>query len=177
MQAQDIQNWGFKRPDAAYIVGITEGQLANWLDRYDLFEEKRCGSGSHISFRLSDLMKLAAMRLLTEHGFKPSEASDALRPYAGPYAALLHNTVDRARYPGSSFLTRNSEGRWVGADGADKAIAVEIRAWPIFDEIYPRMKKVILTTAGYSEHALRSAAIDEFEAQIERIRRDRWSVA
>jgi hypothetical protein len=56
------------------------------------------------------------------------------------------------------------------ADSTDSAVAIKIRAWPIFDEIFPRVKKAILSSPRNLTLPTLRKAIEEYENMIEQIR-------
>jgi hypothetical protein len=178
MRAEHIESWSFTIEEAADIVGLEPTQIANLMTRYDLCGDRKRGKGYTTTFSgLSDLMKLAAVKVLIDHDVSPMKAVQAVEPYATLYGTLLHDAGNQTRYPGTFFLTKNHEGRWVGADSWKTACAIELRAWPVYDLIWPRMKEAILSKTMARDIAVVSAAVAEFEAKIETLRKERWGTA
>ncbi|MDO9426047.1 MAG: hypothetical protein Q7T93_04380 [Methylobacterium sp.] len=178
MDASQIENWAFSRTDAAALTGITSAQIGNFVSKYDLFPGRPKGQGFHISFRLRELMKLAAAQALVELGLRPEQAAMALRGIQGPYGAMLHDGYNALGHcPGTIAFTRNFDGRWIAADGLDKPASLQIRAWPIFDEMWPRLRALILKE-GVSEPRPYPGDVEEglaaFEKKIADIRAERW---
>jgi hypothetical protein len=173
MRAEHIQDWQFSAAQAADILGWSERRFANWTKRYQPFPHKKQGRGYSISYGLSDLMKLAEAGHLVALGLSPEKAFAAVAPYAGPYGALLHNPVGHDPYPGTTTYTQVN-GRWVGLDTPDAVTAIKVRAWPIFDEIFPRVKDAILNSPRACEIAELRAAVKEYENKIDEIRKERW---
>ncbi|ABY30269.1 MerR family transcriptional regulator [Methylorubrum extorquens] len=182
MDATQIETWGFSRTEAADIVGMTSGQIGNYLVRYDLFPGKTKGKGHHVHFRLRDLMKLGAVKALIENGLTPEQAAGALRGIQGPYGTLLHDGFGEDRepafnYPGTLFFTRAADGKWIAADDPSKIVCILVRAWPIFDEIWPRIRAHILkdsVSAKPSYPGDAKVGLEKFEQGIEAIRAERW---
>lgn len=180
MRPEHIESWQFSAAEAADILGWSERQFANWTRRYAPFPHKQRGRGYAIGYGLGDLMQLDAAGGLVARGLTPERAFEALRPYGSPYRSMLHDPgIADARgvfgkYPGTFSLTQDKEGRWVGADGANEAIAIEIRAWPIFDRLFPKIKAAILGDCRGEKLADVNAAISEYEQRISAIREQRW---
>jgi hypothetical protein len=123
-------------------------------------------------------MKIYAMKVLVEDfGMAPSLAADAIRPHQGPYGSLLHNGSEWSRYPGTMILTRTADGKWVGADGPDKLSCIEIRAWVIFDRVFPRLRTHILQQCRMQDFVEVHSAIDAFVEKIESTRAQRWGAS
>lgn len=161
-----FEEWPIGRALAADVLGVEDGTLANWLNRYNVFPEKRRGSGVSLSFLFRDVFKLAVMATLIEHGLSPSEAADAVRPYS-PYGSLLHN------HEGEFVLTRNNDGRWVGADGPDKVLRIVVRTWPVFDRIFAAyIKNMVSDTRGASKADIK-LAVDEYRSAMSKLREER----
>jgi hypothetical protein len=168
MRAEQIQSWQFAATEAADILGWSERRFANWTKRYSPFPHKNRGRGRSISYDLAELLKLAAVSSLVDAGIAPEKAFAALAPYGGPYGILLHGG---GRNPGTSVYTQNDDGRWVGVDSPQKIIAVEIRAWPIFDKVFPKFKVALLKDPrGHSIGEVRKA-VEEYEEFIGALRR------
>ena len=182
MDAAQILSWSFGRAEAAALVGISTVQTSNYVRRYDLFPGRPRGKGHHVSFRLQELMKLRAVGLLIEAGLQPEQAASALRLTRGPFSAMRHDgfgpkTEPLFTYPGTMFFTRNENGHWVEVDSADRPICIQVRAWPIFDELWPRIRAQILKEAEatpdkYPGDAV--AGVKAFEDYIEKLRAERW---
>lgn len=180
MEASQIENWAFSRIDAAPLTGVTTAQIGNFVSKYDLFPGRPKGQGFHISFRLRELMKLAAAQAMVDLGLKPAQAAMALRGIQGPYGAMLHDGGNALGHgPGTIAFTRNTDGQWVAADSLDKVVSIQIRAWPIFDDLWPRVRAKIREEstpdfmAPYPGDV--EAGIAAFEAEIAKIRAQRWS--
>jgi len=185
VDATQIETWGFSRAEAAEIVGMTSGQIGNYLVRYDLFPGKTKGKGHHVNFRFRDLMKLGAVKALIESGLTPEQAAGALRSIQGPYGSLLHDGYGEGRepafnYPGTLFFTRTAAGDWTAADSPDKVVCILVRAWPIYDEIWPRVRAHILKDSVSPKPSYPGepkAGLDEFEQRMEALRVERWGGA
>ncbi|WP_267421834.1 hypothetical protein [Methylobacterium sp. GC_Met_2] len=179
MEASQIESWAFSRSDAAAITGVTEAQIGNFVSKYDLFPGRPKGQGFHVSFRIRELMKLAAAQAMVELGLRPEQAAIALRGIQGPYGAMLHIDANQLGHaPGTIAFTRNSDGRWIAADSLDKIVSIQIRAWPIFDDLWPRIRAKVLEE-GKAEPAPYpgdvEAGLAAFEAEIAKIRAQRWN--
>ena len=174
MRADDIELWQFSAAKAAEILAWSERQFSNWTKRYEPFPQKNRGRGYSISYSLSDLLKLDAIGGLVELGLAPEKAFEALAPYGSPYGSLLHNGFLLGKYPGTMTLTLTAAGRFVGLDGPNHTHAIEIRAWPIFDKIFPRIKNAILEDPGRAKLADVKKAIAEYAARIEEVRKRHW---
>jgi hypothetical protein len=173
MQIEDIPSWQFTSAEAAGILGWSEPQFAGWVKRYSPFPQKKLGRGHSTYYDLPDLFKLAAISHLVAAGLPPEKAFAALAPYRSPYGRIL-NDVPRHTYPGTMMFTQNSDGRWVSADSPDFPVAIEVRAWPIFDEIFPRVKQAILASPRNQPLPEIKKAIKEYENKIGQLRRERW---
>jgi hypothetical protein len=173
--AELIESWTFNAEEAAGIVGYSERQFANWTNRYKPFPEKMQGRGYAIYYTLRDLLTLAAMNELVKIGLPPNKAAEAYKPYGSPMSTLLAKHHGLSSYPGTDVFTQGADGRWLQTDGPDRRARVEIRLWPIFDEIFPRAKKAILANPGQRKLAEVRKALADFEDEIEAIRADRWS--
>lgn len=178
MEPAQIESWSFGRTEAAELVGMSAVQVGNYLKRYDLFPGRPRGKGYHASFKLRDLMKLAAVKALIESGLTPEQAALALRGIQGPYGSMLHDGWSAFGPPGSIPFTRNSEGRWIAADSTESAVSIQIRAWPIFDHLWPRVRAKILEE-GKADPTPYPGDVDAglaaFEKRIAEIRAERWS--
>lgn len=183
MAIAKVESWSFGRSEAADIVGMSAVQVGNYLKRYDLFPGRPRGKGFHASFKLRDLLKLAAVKALIDSGLTPEEAARALRNIQGPLGSMLHDGYGEGRepaftYPGTLFFTRNDEGQWIAADGPDKIVCIQVRAWPLFDSLWPKVRAKILeegkaNPAPYPGDV--EAGIAAFEAEIEDLRATRWN--
>lgn len=170
----DLFNIALGRGDAARAAGITEAQLTNWFTRYNLFPSKRQGTGTWAYFTFSDIMLLAGVRELVGAGMEPQKAADALRNYT-LYGSFLHDGRSRwASQPGTFSLTMNADGRWVGVDGDRYKVKIELRTWPIFDEVFPRFVEIFRESPGRLDPEQVAKAIAEAEAWVESHRRLRW---
>jgi hypothetical protein len=167
-----VEEWALGRPHAADIVGMPDTQLGNWLSRYRLFPEKRRGRGASLHFVLGDLMKIAAMKALVETGIEPKIAAEALRPHS-LYGVMLHDDSTGRRFPGVFFLTLGKDRRWVGADNWKAPVCLEIRTWPIFDAIFPKLRRVMLADTRSFGVAHIRAQILAYEKTVNRIRSER----
>ena len=172
--ARIVEGASFTSAQVADIVGeFSEAELANYIKRYDPFPHKIRGRGLPIYFQLDDIMKLAAAALLIKKaGIPPAAAFAAVVPFSGPYGSMLHDS--RGQYPGTSTFTQNADGRWSGADGPDRPFAIQIRAWPIFEKIFPRMKKVMIARVDQDKAPVVKKALADFEDQIKKLRKERW---
>ena len=164
--------WIFDQSEASAIVGLTVAQIGNWYDRYDLFPGKARGRGNPVRYDFRELVQLGAVKALVDHRLAPAEAVQALRA-RNAFGSLVRTSEDITRYPGSIFFTQNGEGLWVGADDAKKKVYVEVRLWPIFDEIYPLAKNEVLNSLDrYGAPTLGeiNAGFDESDAYFQAIR-------
>nr|USU31584.1 helix-turn-helix domain-containing protein [Methylobacterium sp. OTU13CASTA1] len=183
MDARQIETWAFARSDAAALVGMTSGQIGNYLTRYDLFPARPKGKGYHVSFKLADLLKLCAVKTLIEHGFTPEQAAGALRRSRGPYSAMLKDGYGEKQeplfsYPGTLFFSRNQDGEFVQVDGAHVVVAIQVRCWPLFKELWPRVRAQI-EKEGASDKPPYPGNVTEgiaaFEKYIADLRAERWN--
>ena len=165
-----LEHTSLDRAGAAAVVGITEPQIANWITKYGLFPEKRQGRGAHFYFLIWDVVALAAIKALLDTGFAAPAAVEAIRPYS-PYAALFDGyAAGPNAYPGIFRLAQNHEGRWVGFDGDDVKVSLQIRMWPIFDEIFPRFCEQVVDYAKAVPPEVMRQAIDQYRAEMEDLR-------
>lgn len=182
MDARQIEIWAFARSDAAALVGMTSGQIGNYLTRYDLFPARPKGKGYHVSFKLADLLKLYAVKTLIEHGFTPEQAAGALRFSRGPFSAMLTDGYGPDReplfaYPGTLFFSRNRDGQFVEVDSAKAFVSIQVRCWPLFDDLWPRVRAQI-EKEGASDRPPYPGNVTEgiaaFEKYIADLRAERW---
>ena len=167
-----IEDWSFDRPEAGHIVGFSEIQISNMENRYDLFDVKSQGKGSTKSYRLSDLMKLVAIRDLITLGIPTRKAIAAIDPFS-IYGTMLH---DRGRQalpqPGIFVLTRTPEGLRAYFDPRSRdEDRITIDTWSIFDRILPAMLAVMRKSAARIEDL--EKRLQHSLAQIEELRADR----
>ncbi|WP_156387613.1 MerR family transcriptional regulator [Methylobacterium sp. Leaf399] len=184
MEARQIENWAFARSDAAVLVGMTSGQIGNYLTRYDLFPARPKGKGYHVDFKLADLLKLSAVKAAMKNGgLSAEEAAKALRRSRGPYHAMLTDgygpdQVPLFNYPGTLFFSRNDDGEYVQFDSADALVSIQIRCWPLFDELWPRVRAQI-EREGASDKPPYPGNVTEgiaaFETHIADLRALRWN--
>ncbi|GJD40079.1 MerR family transcriptional regulator [Methylobacterium bullatum] len=183
MDAKQIETWAFARSDAAALVGMTSGQVGNYLTRYDLFPARPKGKGHHVSFKLPELLKLCAVKALIQLGFTPEQAAGALRRSRGPYSAMLNDGYGDKQeplytFPGTLFFSRNPDGHFVEADSADTQVSIQIRCWPLFDELWPRVRAQI-EKEGASDRPPYPGNVTEgiaaFEKRIADLRALRWN--
>ncbi|KQP51486.1 hypothetical protein ASF39_10770 [Methylobacterium sp. Leaf108] len=162
---------------------MTSGQIGNYLTRYDLFPARPKGKGYHVSFKLADLLKLCAVKALIEMGFTTELAAEVLRGSRGPYSAMINDGFgDRQEplftYPGTLFFSRNRDGGFVEVDSADTTVSIQIRCWPLFDELWPRMREQI-EQEGASDRPPYPGNVTEgiaaFEKHIADLRALRWN--
>lgn len=135
--ATKLQDTGHGTVQAAEIVGLSPSDLRNWLDRFGLFSEKRAGSGAYLSFRLSDLFKLATIKALVEQaGLSPREAVAAINPFS-PYGTFIHS-------PNPIFtLSRAQDGRWQAAYSTDTIVRLEIHLLPLWQSFKARLAEKV----------------------------------
>lgn len=178
MLLERVEHWSFSRREAAEMLDMLDGQLANWLQRYRPFPGEHRGSGVSMSFDLRKLMQLLAIKEMVERGFAPEKAADAFRPYGSPYRCMV---LDGWGYfgsqPGTMVLTTNHEGRWIGKDSADETVAIHVRSWPLFDTLWPKVKANILGDARGIDPEQLAAAVARYEKWIEEVREQRWARA
>ncbi|TXM65796.1 MerR family transcriptional regulator [Methylobacterium sp. WL120] len=183
MEPVRIESWAFSRSDAAVLVGMTGGQIGNYLTRYDLFPERPKGKGYHVDFKLADLLRLCAVKVLIASHFTPEQAAFAMRTGRGLLSAMRNDGWGDDQeplhtYPGTLFFGRDSAGEFVRADGPHVVVATLLRCWPIFDDLWPRVRAKIrdegkLVPAPYPGDV--EAGIDAFEAEIAALRARRWN--
>ena len=183
MEHTQIETWAFDRDVAATLVGMSSVQVGNYLKRYDLFPHRPRGKGYHVSFKLQDLLKLSAVKTLIDHGFTPERAAGMLRPSRGPYSAMLNDGYGDKQeplfiYPGTLFFSRNQDGQFVEVDGADIAVSIQVRCWPLFDDLWPRVREQI-EQEGASDRPPYPGNVTEgiaaFEKHIANLRALRWN--
>ena len=177
-----IEIWAFSRSDAGVLVGMTNGQIGNYIARYDLFPERPKGKGYHIDFKLADLMRLCGVKALIASHFSPEQAAFAMRTGPGLLSAMRNDGWGDDReplhtYPGTVFLGRRGDGKLTRTNGPDVVVGTEVRAWPIFDDLWPRVRAKIqdqgkLDPAPYPGDV--EAGIAAFEAEIAALRALRW---
>lgn len=124
----DFQLVSFSPAQAANAVGISEGRLGNWQDRYDAIPHRKKGRGVPAFYLFNDILQIAAIAALVKNGLTPKAAIDALRPY-GVAHALMESGVVR--------MVQNKEGRWYQGDNPEAEVAIDIRMWAIFDRVFP----------------------------------------
>lgn len=151
----DFQMITFSPIAAATAAGLSAGQLANWQDRYDAIPHRRAGRGVPAFYLFNDILQIAAIAALVDHGLTPKAAIDALRPYTVT-AALMGSGVFR--------LVRNKEGRWYGGDNPEAEVSIDIRMWPIFDRVFPAVVNSLRAQPGKMSAAEVEASIAEFTA-------------
>ncbi|MGA4555521.1 hypothetical protein [Methylorubrum aminovorans] len=128
------------------------------------------------------MLKLAAVKALIESGLSPEEATSAFRGDRGPYSAMLTDGYGPDReplftYPGTMFFTRNSDGQWVAADGPDRIVCIQLRCWPLFDSIWPKVRARILYEGTFNPAPYPGdveAEVFAFEERIAELRAERW---
>nr|WP_082511463.1 MerR family transcriptional regulator [Methylobacterium goesingense] len=184
VEATQIETWAFSRSDAAALVGMTSGQIGNYLTRYDLFPARPKGKGYHVDFKLADLLLLSAVKALMKNGgLSAEEAAKALRRSRGPYHAMLTDGYGPDQeplftYPGTLFLSLNDDGEYVQFDSADTLVSIQIRCWPLFDELWPRVRALI-EKEGASDKPPYPGNVTEgitaFEKHIAELRALRWN--
>ncbi|MGU3449663.1 MerR family transcriptional regulator [Methylobacterium sp. 391_Methyba4] len=183
MEPARIESWAFSRSDAAALVGMTSGQIGNYLTRYDLFPERPKGKGYHVDFKLADLLRLCAVKVLIDSHFSPEQAAFAMRTGRGLLSAMRNDGWGDGQeplhtYPGTVFFGRRGDGTLSRVNGPDVVVGTEVRAWPIFDDLWPRVRSKI-RDQGKSDPAPYSgdveAGIAAFEAEIAALRALRWN--
>ncbi|MCJ2084290.1 MerR family transcriptional regulator [Methylobacterium sp. J-090] len=182
MEHSQIAAWAFDRNVTAELVGMSTVQVGNYLKRYDLFPNRPRGKGYPISLKLADLLKLSAVKTLIEHGFTPEQASGALRFSRGPFSAMINDGYGPDReplfaYPGTLFFSRNRDGQFVEVDSADTLVSIQVRCWPLFDDLWPRVRAQI-EKEGASDRPPYPGNVTEgiaaFEKYIADLRAERW---
>jgi len=111
---------------------------------------------------------------LMDGGMAAPDAVAAVRPYS-PYGSLLHNTpvAGRLASPGIFFLAQTPEGRWVGFDGPDVKVSIQVRMWAIFDEVFPRFCEVVRPYAKAVPAEQMDMVISEYAAAMNKLREQR----
>lgn len=182
MEPKQIESWSFGRNEAADLVGMSSVQVGNYLKRYDLFPGRPRGKGHHVEFKLADLMRLCAVRALVASNYTPEEAAGAMRRGRNPLSVMRNDGYGEGQtpaytYPGTLFFSRNRDGDLVQVDGPEIVVATQVRCWPLFDDLWPRVRAKILQE-GKAEPAPYpgdvEAGIAAFEAEIAKIRAQRW---
>ncbi len=107
-----MENWALSREEAARVVGLTEAQLKNYQTRYAPFPEKKEGTGRPTSYDFSDIVNFAVMVQMIEDGFAPSQAAEAV----SPYASMAPSCTIRA--PSRSIPARSSSRKTRKAAGS-----------------------------------------------------------
>lgn len=151
----DFQLISFSPEQAANAAGITEGQLGNWQDRHNAIPHRRAGRGVPAFYLFNDVLQIAAIVALIEHGLTPKAAVEALRPY-GVAAALWERGVFR--------MIKATNGRWIAGDNPEAEVAIDIRLWPIFDRVFPKVAASLTAAPGRMSGAEAEASIAEFAA-------------
>lgn len=168
-----LEQLSLDRAGAAEAVGITEAQIANWVTKYGMFPEKRQGKGAHFFFLLTDVVALATVKVLIDAKMAAPEAVAAVKPYS-PYGTLLHDPAGPFTYPGTFFLAQNHDDRWVGMDSDKVKVSIEVRMWPVFDEVFPRFCEQLRQRTGALSPERLEEIIDEYRVRIEDLRMQRW---
>lgn len=148
-----MEDWSFSREEAGAITGFSETQIRVMQNDYDLFDGKSQGRGSSMSYHLSDLLKLAAVKHLKDAGIATRDAVEAIEPYS-VYGAMLHNGIlPGEKRPGMFPLTM-VEGRLTAVhDVRAKASQVfPIDTWDLFDRISPLMIEVMKAHPSRAEN-------------------------
>ncbi|MGF0539261.1 hypothetical protein ACQQ2Q_14790 [Agrobacterium sp. ES01] len=162
------------RAGAAAVAGITEAHIADWMAKQGLFPEKQPGNGARAPFMIWDVISLATIKALLDAGFVPAAAVEAIRPYS-PYGALrIGEASDSPAVTGDFRLAQNGEGRWVGRDGPDVKVSLQVRMWPIFDEVFPRFCERVSHDAKAVPPEQMRRAIEEYRAEIAERRANRF---
>ena len=183
MERSQIEAWAFDRNVAAKLVGMSSVQVGNYLKRYDLFPHRPRGKGYPVSFKLADLLKLSAVKALIKHGFTPERAAGALRGSRGPYSAILADGYGPSQqplftFPGTLFFSQNRDGELTRFDDANTVVAIQIRCWPLFDELWPQVRAQI-KKEGASDKPPYPGNVTEgivaFEKHIADLRALRWN--
>lgn len=169
----DIQMWPLGRREAAEAAGVTDAQAANWQDRYGLFPAKKQGTGRHATFVFRDVLSLAAVKALMNAGIRAERAVSAVANI-NPYGTLLHDASAGRLYPGTDFMTPGEDGAWLPVDGPDKAVCVELRVWALFDDVWPRFRKVVMAAPGGLDVSDVQHALDAFRDRLDELRHERW---
>ncbi|MDE4910861.1 MerR family transcriptional regulator [Methylobacterium sp. 092160098-2] len=184
MEPARIESWAFSRSDAAALVGMTSGQIGNYLTRYDLFPERPKGKGYHVDFKLADLMRLCAVKALIASHFTPEEAAAAMRGGRGLFSAMRDDGWGNGQepmytFPGTLLFARNSQGELCKYDSPEHVVTTQVRAWPIFDDLWPRVRAKIREQGAADPAPFPGdveAGIAAFEAEISALRAQRWNV-
>lgn len=170
----DIDMWGLSRKTAAEIVGLTDAQLKNFQQRYVIFPEKREGTGNPVTYNLHALIKLAAFAQMMADGFPAPSAAEAVSPYS-VYASLFERRNFMCPVPGTFFLSKNHDGRWVGMDGQDIVSRYEIRTWVLFDRVWPKFREAILAIdSPHVSLTSRETALEEYFTWMSQRREEAW---
>lgn len=182
MDHLQIEAWAFDRTIAADLVGMSPVQVGNYLKRYNLFPHRPRGKGHPISFKFADLLRLSAVKALISHGVTPEQAAAALRQSRGPYSVLLidgygPDQVPVFNFPGTMFFSQDHNGNLVQQDGTNTVVAIHIRCWPLFDNLWPRVRAQI-EKEGASDRSPYPGNVTEgiaaFEKYIADLRALRW---
>lgn len=123
-----LEEIGEGRAEAARIVGITSADIGNWMTRNNLFATRRRGSGVHMTYRIHEMMQLAAVKRLIAMGFGPQQAVDLVEPIR-VYGTMLD-------YSSGGRLTIGFDGEeWSTRSWSSDNDTISLNLWPLFDEI------------------------------------------
>lgn len=139
-----LEDWAFDRREAGHITGFSEIQITKMQNRYDLFDVTSQRRGLSISYRLSELLKLAAVRKLKDDGLKSRSAVESVNSFS-IYGTLLHNGALASNGRPGLFILTWFDGRYVAM--YDPQISpshrIEVDTWALLDSILPRMIEIM----------------------------------
>ena len=175
-----IEGWKFSRAEVAKILAMEDGGLSTWLKRYSPFPEQRQGKGRHLTFGLSEVLKLAVMQQLVRMGLPPSAAALALRQPIDPYRELLTRGRDLlghrvSAFPGTVTFSMNSSGQWGLMPDPRHQTSLNVHLWPIFDDLWPRVREAINESPGQMTLEEITRALSDYQQHITEIRARLWS--
>ena len=148
-----IEDWAFSREEAGAITGFTENQILKMQLDYDLFDGKSQGRGSSMSYHLSDLLKLAAIRFLKDAGIRTRAAVEAIEPFSLYGIMLQKGILPGEKGPGIFPLTM-VEGRLTAVHDlrAPTSQVIKIDTWALYDRIVPLMVEIMKADPSRAEN-------------------------
>lgn len=179
MTAELIEGWKFSRGEAAKILGMEDNSLSAWLKRYSPFPEQRQGKGRHLTFGLTEVLKLAVMQQLIRMGLSPSAAAFALRQPIDPYRELLTRGRDLlghrvSAFPGTVTFSMNSSGQWGLMPDPRHQTSLNVHLWPIFDDLWPRLREAISQSPGQVAAEDIGLALSKYQRRMLEVRGKLW---
>ena len=135
-----LETLQFNRAATAEIVGLPETTLKGWLDK-GLFREKSRGRGHHITFDLRDMMGLAFIKTLSDHGFPVTDAILLVNNHS------VFGPLRDGSNHGEFVITKTPYG-WRACHGTGDRLRVSVMLRPLHDEIIARLIGHIIRNPG-----------------------------